>query len=64
MVPIRNHDPWIVFSYGDHQWFGITERIYFATIYDRFNFQETEQHLILSLQNNMIGGSNNLLFND
>jgi len=63
MVAIRNNDPGVVGHDRDHDRFGTDQRIDLAAIDDRFYFQETEQYLILSLQYNMIRGSNNLLFN-
>ena len=62
MVTIRNHYPGVVGPHGNHHRFCVTKRVYFTPVHYCFYFQKTEQHLILSLQDNMIGGSNNLLF--
>lgn len=62
MITVGDHNTGIICPDWDHHRFGIIERVYFATIHHCFNFQETEQYLVLSLQYNMIRGSNSLLF--
>ena len=62
MIPIRNYDPWVIRAHWNYHRFCIVKRINFTSVYDCPNFQETEQYLVLSLQDNMIRGSNSLLF--
>ena len=62
MVTVGDYNPWVVCSYGNHHRLCIRQRIDLPAIHDGFYSQKTEQNLILSLQDNMIRGSNSLLF--
>lgn len=62
MVTVSDYNPGVIRPHRDHYWFRIRKRINLPAIYDGFYSQETEQYLVLSLQDNMIRGSNSLLF--
>lgn len=62
MVTVSNHNPGVIRPHWNHYRLCIRKWINLPAIYDGFYSQETEQHLVLSLQDNMIRGSNSLLF--
>lgn len=62
MVSVGDYNPGIIRPHWNHHRLRICKWIDFTAIHDGLYSQETKQHLVLSLQNNMIRGSNSLLF--
>lgn len=62
MIAISNHDSQVIGANRYHHRFCIRKRIYFTAINDSLDLQETQQYLVLSLQDNMIRGGDNLQF--
>lgn len=62
MVTVGDYNPGVIRPHGNHHRLSIRKWIDLTPIHNGFYSQETEQHLVLSLQDNMIRGSNSLLF--
>lgn len=57
MVTIRDDQSGIIFQYRYHHRFCIEQRVNFPAVYHSPDLQEAEQHLVLSLQYDMIRSS-------